>query len=369
MSDKRIRVLIVDDSEVVRQVLSGILGTDPGIDVVGTAIDPYDAREKIKLLKPDVLTLDVEMPKMDGVSFLKNLMRLRPMPVVMVSTLTEKGASVTLDALEAGAADYVTKPQGAGLKEELERYSSEIIGKVKAAACVKTATLERQSRGNQDEAALDKIRKKLAGQLTDLGPLTGNLIVAIGASTGGTEAIKDVVIRLPENFPPVVVVQHIPPAFSASYAKRLDGISALRVKEAAHGDPIERGNVYIAPGSHHLFLKKTGSRYFCQLSDEPPVNKHRPAVDVLFDSVVETAGRRSVGVILTGMGADGAEGLLRMREAGATTLSQNEATCVVYGMPKAAAEIGAAEHIVPLLDMPSKLVLAVRKKVTSKTKA
>ena len=349
----KIKVLIVDDSALVRQILSELLNSDPGIEVVGIAQDPYVAREKIKELNPDVLTLDVEMPKMDGLTFLKNLMRLRPMPVVMVSSLTEQGADVTLQALENGAIDFVTKPK-IDVADGLADYREELIEKVKMAANVsQTALLIRSS-------ALDVATKKNTDAVLEKRPIkhyrTTDKLIAIGASTGGTEAIKDVLVEMPPDVPGIVITQHIPEAFSAPFAKRMDGICAINVKEAEDGDLVMPGHAYIAPGNMHLMVVRDGAKYRCQLNDGPPVNRHKPAVDVLFRSVAQNAGPNAVGVILTGMGGDGAEGLFEMKEAGAKTIAQDEKTSVVWGMPGEAVKRGGVENVVPLNRITRKVI-------------
>ncbi len=347
---KKIRALVVDDSALVRQMLGSILEEDGDIDVVGTATDPYDAREKIKRLNPDVLTLDVEMPKMDGITFLSNLMRLRPMPVVMVSSLTEKGAEVTLNALELGAIDFVAKPK-VGVVEGLNAYAEDIRARVRQAAAVPRHRLER----------------RLATTAATVQPApprldTTDKLIAIGASTGGTEAIKDVLMALPSGAPGVVITQHIPEAFSASFAKRMDRVCSLSVSEAVDGQQILPGHAYIAPGNRHLLVERSGTRFVCRLNDGPPVNRHKPSVDVLFRSVAEHVGHNAVAAILTGMGDDGAQGLLAMRQAGAATLAQDEATSVVWGMPGEAVKAGAAQHVLPLGEIAGRLLTLVARK-------
>jgi len=331
-----VKVLVIDDSAAVCAVISNILSSDNRFDVVGTAADPFEAREKIKMLNPDVLTLDIEMPKMDGVTFLKNLMRLRPMPVVMISTLTQKGADKTLECLELGAVDYLGKPECTSDKS-LEDYSHLIIRKVHAAA---SANVRRLSDVQyHDDHAIISLQGKT---------IKSNFICAIGASTGGTEAIKEVLVRLPKNTPPIVMAQHIPEAFSASFAKRLNDCCQINVVEARHGMPLASGTAYLAPGDSHLSIVKSGIGYQCQLDKTDPVNRHRPSVDVLFNSVANVMGKNAIGIILTGMGRDGANGLLAMRKQGALTLAQDEASSVVWGMPGAAVEIKAADDILPL---------------------
>jgi two-component system chemotaxis response regulator CheB len=345
---KRIKVLIIDDSALVRALLTKILGADDELQVIGTAADAFIAREKIKLLNPDVLTLDVEMPRMDGLQFLRNLMRLRPMPVVMCSSLTERGADVTLAALELGAIDFVTKPK-VDVERALEAYAAELIGKVKMAAAAKVVALyPRPPPPNQAEGAQPG-RPELRFRTTDQ-------IVAIGASTGGTEAIRRVLERLPPDAPGIVISQHIPKAFSAPFAARLNASSQLTVQEAEDGALILPGHAYIAPGDRHLLVERNGARYCCRLSDEAPVNRHRPSVDVLFRSVAEQVGQNAVGVILTGMGADGARGLRLMRDRGALTIAQDEKSSVVWGMPGAAVALGAVERVLPVDQIAEGLV-------------
>jgi two-component system chemotaxis response regulator CheB len=353
-----ISVLIVDDSALVRKLLTEILESDPHIDVVGTAMDPYQARDKIKLLKPDVITLDVEMPKMDGVSFLRNLMRLHPKPVVMISTLTEGGAKVTLDALEFGAVDFVAKPK-LDLKNSLNDYSDEIIRKVKAAAKVNVNALEQSIAPSVGKLTADAIIKKNPTGSRPLRTSSSRKIVAIGSSTGGTEAIKTVLQTLPAGFPSIVITQHIPIAFSQSFAERVDSVSNINVCQAEDGQEILAGTAYIAPGDKHLLIERSGSKYFCRLNDGPPVSRHKPSVDVMFRSVAQSVGANAIGVMLTGMGDDGAEGMLEMKEAGATNFVQDENSCVVWGMPGSAVKAGAATEQIPLQKIAAKLIKLV----------
>ena len=357
-SSKKIKVLIVDDSALVRRMLTDILSSDKNIEVVGTAPDPLIARDKIKQLKPDVLTLDVEMPKMDGLTFLSNLMRLHPLPVIMVSSLTEKGADVTLQALETGAIDYVSKPKE-DLGGTLTNYAKEIIDKVKVAASAnihardnrptKMRVTEKQSAGAILKKASSKPFK------------TTDKIIAIGASTGGTEAIKDVLMSMPADSPGIVITQHIPEAFSASFAERMDRLSDLSVCEAKDGQQIIPGHAYIAPGGKHLLVKRNGAQYICSIKDGPPVNRHKPSVDVLFRSVAQNAGANAISVILTGMGDDGANGMLEMHEAGSFTIAQDEKTSVVWGMPGEAVARGCVDHVLGLLQIPAKIMSLLRK--------
>lgn len=359
---KKIRVLIIDDSALVRQLLTDILSSDPAIEIAGTAPDPYIAREKIKQLNPDVLTLDVEMPKMDGVTFLRNLMRLRPMPVVMVSTLTEKGADVTLEALELGAIDFVTKPK-LDLTESIQEYSDEIINKVKVAASVRVQALNRAPAAVRNQPVDSSSSPSAAPATRSRHFKTTDRIIAIGASTGGTEAIKEVLMRLPADCPGIVIAQHIPEAFSAPFARRMDSVSAMSVCEASDGQQIMPGHVYIAPGSHHLELVRDGARYICRLSAAPPVNRHRPSVEVLFRSVSEHAGQNAIGVMLTGMGADGAEGMLLMHQQGAYTIAQDERTSVVWGMPGEAVKRQCVDTVLPLQKIADSILETAQGKV------
>jgi two-component system chemotaxis response regulator CheB len=351
--DKKIRVLVVDDSAVMRQLLTEILNSDPGIEVVGTAPDPYVAREKIKLLNPDVLTLDVEMPRMDGLAFLRNLMRLRPMPVVMCSSLTQKGAAVALDALSLGAVDFVAKPT-VDVIHGIKESAREIISKVKMAAHAQVRPLlDVPSMVVVDRHDADAVLPKRSAP-THFA--TTDRIIAIGASTGGTEAIKQVLMNLPSDVPGIVIAQHIPKAFSGPFALRMNASSVLNVCEASDGQPILAGHVYIAPGDQHLIVVRDGARYQCRLNEGELVNRHRPSVDVLFRSVAQSAGRNSIGVMLTGMGRDGAEGMKEMREAGAMTIAQDEKSSVVWGMPGAAWQIGAVQSLHPLQQIAARIV-------------
>jgi len=351
---RRIRVLIVDDSALVRQLLSDMLAHDPGIEVVGTAADAHLAREKIKRLNPDVLTLDIEMPKMDGLTFLRNLMRLRPMPVVMVSSLTERGADVTLDALALGAVDYLSKPR-IDIAATLRDYTEELIDKVKAAASVKVRALDAQrlvALAPAPSLSADAVlpRTRTCGRLR-----TTERIIAIGASTGGTEAIKHVLTGLPADAPGIVIAQHIPKAFSTPFARRMNANCALSVCEAQDGQQIVAGHVYIAPGDRHLLVALDGARYVCRLDDGAAVNRHKPSVDVLFRSIAQSVGPNAIGVLLTGMGRDGARGLLEMHAAGSRTLAQDEATSIVWGMPGEAVALGAVEEVRPLSEIAPRL--------------
>jgi len=329
-----VRVLVVDDSAVMRQLLSTLLAEDPEIEVVGTAPDPLVARERIKQLNPDVLTLDVEMPHMDGVSFLRKIMTLRPMPVVMISTLTRAGAEVTLEALEIGAVDFIAKPV-ANQAQELALLADELRTKVKSAARTRV--------GARSHAAAPAKPRRSESFVS-----SGDKIVLIGASTGGVEALKVVLMDLPENCPPVLITQHMPPRFTTAFAERLNRECPMKVSEARHDDVIEQGHVYIAPGSHHLELVRKGTGYACALNDGALVSGHRPSVDVLFRSGARLAPQKIVSVILTGMGKDGAEGMLELSRGGAVTIGQDEHSSLIYGMPRAAFERGAVQHQFPL---------------------
>jgi len=354
----KIRVLIVDDSALIRKVLTEILSSDPDIEVIGTANDPLIARDKIKLLSPDVITLDVEMPKMDGITFLKNLMRLRPMPVVMISTLTDAGADVTLQALELGAIDFIAKPK-MDVNVAIKEYSDDIIEKVKVASQVSKDLLA--SKYETASAVAKYNRKSSAHAIAELQSdssflNTTDKIIAIGSSTGGTEAVKEVLINLPPNVAGIVISQHIPSTFSGAFAQRMNNLSQLQVAEAKNGDLIMPGKVYIAPGDKHLLVKKSGAKYYCKLDDGPEVNRHRPSVDVLFNSVAKCAGPNAMGIMLTGMGADGAKGMLEMKEQGAFNISQDEKSCVVWGMPGAAVKLGAVAKEVSLNKIPDEII-------------
>ncbi|GKT11166.1 MAG: two-component system, chemotaxis family, protein-glutamate methylesterase/glutaminase [Thiomicrorhabdus sp.] len=370
--NKPIKVLIVDDSALVRKMLEEMLSSDPVIEVIGTAFDPFDAREKIKLLHPDVLTLDVEMPRMDGVTFLKNLMRLHPLPVVMVSTLTEKGADVTFEAMELGAVDFVTKPK-INLVHSFEDYTAEICRKVKAASQVRRSTLERQYKryvanlehkpviarapaasSNPKKLDTDAVIKK--SPFNNKHFKTTDKIIALGASTGGTEAIKEVLMRLPASTPGIVITQHIPAAFSLPFSKRMNTVSEMTVCQAEDGQEILPGHVYIAPGDRHLIVDRNGARYICRLHDGPPVNRHKPAVDVMFRSVTQNVGPNAIGIILTGMGADGAVGMKELQDIGAPTIAQDEKTSIVWGMPGEAVKLGGVDTILPLDKVAQKIL-------------
>lgn len=340
-----IRVLIVDDSASVRQALKDVLEGDPGIQVIATAGDPYAAAKIIQNEVPDVITLDVEMPRMDGISFLRKIMSQRPIPVVMCSSLTEEGTQTLMQALEAGAVDIILKPK-MGTRQFIEDSAVAIRDSVKAAARAQLKKLPPKM----------TVVRKLSADVIIPPPSPGSKamarttekIVCIGASTGGTESLRVVIEALPADSPGIVIVQHMPELFTASFAKRLDSLAQVTVKEAQDGDPVLRGHVLIAPGNKHTLLQRSGARYHVSVQDGPLVSRHRPSVDVLFRSAARYAGANALGIIMTGMGDDGAKGLLEMRQAGALTVAQNEETCVVFGMPKEAIALGAAERILPL---------------------
>lgn len=331
-----IKVLIIDDSAMIRKVFEQELSKDPEIEVVGTAPDPFVGRDKIVYLKPDVITLDVEMPRMDGLTFLEKLMKHYPLPVVVVSSLAKKGGDVALKAMELGAVEVLCKP---GSAYSVGDMSEQLIEKVKAAAQV---TVSKRSDAGASSMANSNV------QVASIGVKTTNKIIAIGASTGGTEALKEVITRLPANAPPVVIVQHMPQNFTKAFADRLNQMSQVQVKEATDGEYLATGKVLIAPGNQHMEIRRSGINYYVTLFDGPMVFHQRPAVEILFNSVAQYAGQNAVGAILTGMGKDGAQGLLNMRKAGAATVAQDERTCIVFGMPKEAIDLGAAQVIKPL---------------------
>ncbi|MGF6722691.1 two-component system chemotaxis response regulator CheB [Paraburkholderia sp. GAS41] len=351
---QKIKVLCVDDSALIRSLMTEIINGQPDMAVVATAPDPLVARDLIKQHNPDVLTLDVEMPRMDGLDFLEKLMRLRPMPVVMVSSLTERGNEITLRALELGAVDFVTKPK-VGIRDGMLDYAEKLADKVRAAARARV----RQAAPAQHAAAAGHAA---GGHAAIPAPNFNNPLVStekliiVGASTGGTEAIREVLVPLPPDAPAVLIAQHMPPGFTKSFAQRLNGLCRITVKEAEHGERVLPGHAYIAPGHAHLLLARSGANYIAHLSDDPPVNRHRPSVDVLFRSAAQHAGKNAVGVILTGMGRDGAAGLLEMKKAGAYTLAQDEASCIVFGMPREAIALGAADEITSLPDMSRRVM-------------
>jgi two-component system, chemotaxis family, protein-glutamate methylesterase/glutaminase len=339
------RVLVVDDSAVVREILAQQLSRDPEIQVVGAAPDPFVARDLIVQKEPDVITLDLEMPRMDGITFLRKLMHFHPMPVIVVSSLTRAGGGLAMEALAAGAVDVMCKP---GASYTVGDMADELKEKVKAAAVV------------------DVKRRRAATPVAATAPVpslsrTTNQVLAIGASTGGTVALEAILKALPVNVPGIVITQHMPETFTKFFADRLDDLCALRVKEGEEGDSVVPGVALIAPGNRHMLLKRSGARYVVSIKDGPLVNHHRPSVDVMFQSVARAAGKNAVGVILTGMGGDGAKGLLEMRQSGASTIAQDEASCVVFGMPKVAIELGAAERVLPIDRIPDGIVQALER--------
>jgi two-component system chemotaxis response regulator CheB len=345
-AQKKIRVLVVDDSAIVRRMISEALSQDPEIEVVGTACDPYVARDMILQHEPDVLTLDIEMPRMDGLTFLKILQEHRPMPVVIVSSLTTEGSKMAMRAMDLGAIDVVAKQSSAW---NIGSLRDQLAHRVKGAARARLSLLRQPGTGGATES-------------TGGIQFSPRQLLVIGASTGGTEAIKNVLSRLPAELPGICIVQHIPPIFSKTFAERLNECSALEVREAAHGDEVRPGTVLIAPGDYHMAVEWSGTAYRVRLRQDPPIHFTRPAVDMLFNSAAQAAGRHAVGVILTGMGRDGAQGMQQLKAAGAINLAQNEATCVVYGMPRAAVELGVVDRVLPLDHMPHAIIHALRER-------
>jgi two-component system, chemotaxis family, protein-glutamate methylesterase/glutaminase len=349
MAANKTRVVVVDDSALVRSLLKEIIDRQPDMACVGTASDPYVARETIRATNPDVITLDVEMPRMDGIDFLGKLMRLRPMPVVMVSTLTERGADVTLRALELGAIDFVAKPK-IGVADGLRLLAQDITDKVRIAA---------QAQIHKPAQAAAQVGTAPARPLATAAPLSRlstEKIIFIGASTGGTEATKEVLLGLPPDAPAVMVTQHMPPGFTKSYATRLDGLCRIRVSEASDGERVLPGHAYIAPGGLHLSVERSGANYIARVRDGEPVNRHKPSVEVLFLSAARVVGPNALGVMLTGMGADGARAMKVLRDAGSWNVVQDEASCVVFGMPKEAIAAGAAHEVLPLTAIAARLL-------------
>ncbi|MFO1294423.1 MAG: chemotaxis response regulator protein-glutamate methylesterase [Rubrivivax sp.] len=345
------RVIVVDDSALVRTLLTEIINRESDMCCIGAASDPLVAREMIRSLDPDVITLDVEMPRMDGLDFLARLMRLRPMPVVMVSTLTERGADVTLKALELGAVDFVAKPK-IGIADGLQRLGDEITEKIRIAARARVHRLVAAPAAAAAAAA--------AGAAQPLGRLSTEKLIFIGASTGGTEATREVLVQLPADAPAVLITQHMPPGFTRSYAARLDGLCRIRVSEAVDGERVLPGHAYIAPGGLHLSVERSGANYVARVRDGDPVNRHKPSVEVLFESAARVAGRNALGVMLTGMGADGARAMRAMRDAGSWNICQDEASCVVFGMPREAIAHGAADEVLPLARIAPRLIERLR---------
>ena len=344
---KKIRVLVVDDSALVRSLLAGIINRQSDMECVGAANDPLIAREMIRELDPDVITLDIEMPRMDGIDFLGRLMRLRPMPVVMISTLTERGAEVTMRALELGAVDFVSKPR-IGVVDGLGELSTQIVDKIRIAASAHIRRARPSVAQPQDNP--ERLPMTLAGRVST------EKLVFIGASTGGTEAIKEVLTLLPADFPAIVITQHMPPGFTTSFAARLDSLCRISVREAVHGERLLPGHAYLAPGGKQFRVDRSGANYVAVVEDGEPVNRHKPSVEVLFKSAARVAGRNAFGIMLTGMGNDGAKAMKEMRDAGSYNIVQDEASCVVFGMPREAIAHGAADEVLPLRDIAGALI-------------
>ena len=343
MTQPRIKVLIVDDSALVRKIISEELSKEVDIEVVGTAPDPFAARDKIVQLKPDVITLDLEMPRMDGLTFLKKLMRYYPLPVIIVSSLTTKASGLAIEALENGAVEVLSKP---GNLRSVRDMGVQLKDKIRAAARIDLSRVLRKT----------SVAHPPLPQVSVAPGQTTQKLVAVGASTGGTEALKEVLSGMPANAPAILVVQHMPPHFTTTFAERLDQLCKIEVREAKDGDPVLQGRALIAPGNFHMLLKRSGTRYYVAVKDGPRVHHQRPAVDVLFNSVAQYGGSNALGVLLTGMGADGAHGMLQMKRAGATTIAQDEKSCVVFGMPKEAIKLGAADRVVPLELMSQEII-------------
>jgi len=343
-----IKVLIVDDSALIRSLMTEIIGSQPDMEVVGAAPDPLVAREMIKKTNPDVLTLDVEMPKMDGLEFLEKLMRLRPMPVLMVSSLTERGSEITMRALELGAVDFITKPK-ISIQSGMMEYAELIAEKIRivARARIKTRAQAMADAKHQESAQTPALRSPL---------ISSEKLIIVGASTGGTEAIKTFLMKMPADCPGILITQHMPEGFTKSFARRLDGLCQISVSEAEGGERVLPGHAYIAPGHSHLLLARSGANYMTKLNQEEPVNRHRPSVDVLFRSAAQYAGKNAVGVILTGMGKDGAAGMLAMKQAGSYNFAQDEASCVVFGMPRETIAIGATDEVASLNELSGKVL-------------
>lgn len=350
---KKIRVIVVDDSALVRSLLAEIINRQIDMECIGTANDPLIAREMIRELNPDVITLDVEMPRMDGIDFLGRLMRLRPMPVLMISTLTERGAEVTLKALELGAVDFVAKPR-VGLSSGLNELAGQIVDKIRVAAVAHVRRVQREPAAAANAASAPSAPTGL------LGRLSTEKLICIGASTGGTEAIKEVLIHMPADSPAIVITQHMPPGFTTSFAARLNGLCQITVKEAVNGERILPGHAYIAPGGKQFHISRSGANYVAVVDDGPPVNRHKPSVEVLFKSAAALVGRNAYGIMLTGMGNDGAAAMREMKDAGSYNYVQDEASCIVFGMPREAIAHGAADEVLPLTQIAPALVAKLR---------
>lgn len=353
MSGRPLRIMIVDDSAIVRAALTELISGEPDLEVLATATDPFDAAEQLRHALPDVIVLDIEMPKMDGISFLRRMMAQRPIPVIICSTLIADGSRAMMDAFDAGAVEVIGKPK-LGTRDFFEEARIEVCDKIRAAA---RARLDRRSPNGARRTGRELPPTKESPTVRHSPPHRGARprLVAIGASTGGTEALRDLISALPANSPPVMIVQHMPEGFTTAFAARLDSVSRVRVTEARDGDVLSPGRAYLAPGNQHLRLRRRGAELVCGLSQEELISRHRPSVNALFDSVAEIAGRGAFGIILTGMGSDGASGLLKMRENGAHTIGQDEASCVVYGMPREAKRVGAVEQEMPLSQIATHL--------------
>ena len=356
---KKIRVIVVDDSALVRSLLSEIINRQRDMECIGTANDPLVAREMIRELNPDVITLDVEMPRMDGLDFLGRLMRLRPMPVLMISTLTERGAEVTMKALELGAVDFVAKPR-VGLASGINELAAQIVDKIRVAAAAHVSRAPARQPAAAAAAAGGGAAGTPAASATPLGRLSTEKLICIGASTGGTEAIKEVLVQMPADSPAIVITQHMPPGFTTSFAARLNGLCQITVKEASNGERILPGHAYIAPGGTQFHVARSGANYVAVVDDGPPVNRHKPSVEVLFKSAAAVVGRNAFGIMLTGMGNDGAAAMREMKDAGSYNYVQDEATCIVFGMPREAIAHGAADEVLPLTQIAPALITRLR---------
>ncbi|KLR59615.1 chemotaxis response regulator protein-glutamate methylesterase [Diaphorobacter sp. J5-51] len=357
----KIRVIVVDDSALVRSLLSEIINRQSDMECIGTANDPLIAREMIREKNPDVITLDVEMPRMDGIDFLGRLMRLRPMPVVMISTLTERGAEVTMRALELGAVDFVAKPR-VGLSSGLNELAAQIVDKIRVAAVahVRRAPARSAAAIVHPDAGAATAPAPAPAASALLGRVSTEKVICIGASTGGTEAIREVLIHMPADSPAIVITQHMPPGFTTSFAARLNSLCQITVKEAVNGERILPGHAYIAPGGRQFYLARSGANYVAVVDDSPPVNRHKPSVEVLFKSAASVVGRNAYGIMLTGMGGDGAAAMREMRDAGSYNYVQDEASCIVFGMPREAIAHGAADEVLPLSQIAQALIARLR---------
>ncbi len=359
---RKIRVIVVDDSALVRSLLAEIINRQPDMECIGTANDPLIAREMIRETNPDVITLDVEMPRMDGIDFLGRLMRLRPMPVVMISTLTERGAEVTMRALELGAVDFVAKPR-VGLSSGLTELAAQIVEKIRVAAVAHVRRAPVRDPAGAGHAATGGTSAAAAppvSSATLLGRVSTEKLICIGASTGGTEAIREVLVQMPADSPAIVITQHMPPGFTTSFAARLNGLCQITVKEAVHGERILPGHAYIAPGGTQFHVARSGANYVAVVDDGPPVNRHKPSVEVLFKSAAAVVGRNAFGIMLTGMGNDGAAAMREMKNAGSYNYVQDEASCIVFGMPREAIAHGAADEVLPLTQIAPALIARLR---------